>query len=144
LRKIGSVEEANPFLRREYIAEFNRRFAVAAAGKGSAFVRTRRKDLVWVFSIQHERRVNADNTLALENRALQIEKSRWRNTWRVPRFGCSSFWMEPWWFGMVRMRWHAGCRTVCPSPNRRRAARRSRWVTGGWRRSAISLRQPGI
>ena len=80
LRKIGSVEEANPFFRREYIAEFNRRFAVAAAGKGSAFVRTRRKDLVWVFSIQHERRVNADNTLALENRALQIEKSRWRNT----------------------------------------------------------------
>jgi len=80
LRKIGTVEEANGFLRLEYRAEFNRRFAVAAAGKGSAFVRTRRKDLAWVFSIQHERRVNADNTIALENRILQIEKSRWRNT----------------------------------------------------------------
>jgi transposase len=80
LRKIGTVEEANGFLRQEYRAEFNRRFAVAAAGKGSAFVRTRRKDLAWVFSIQHERRVNADNTIALENRILQIEKSRWRNT----------------------------------------------------------------
>src|SRR5438105_3419441 len=80
VRKIRTVEEANRFLRLEYIAEFNRRFGVAAAGKDSAFVRTRRKDLAWVFSIQHERRVNPDNTIALENRILQIEKSRWRNT----------------------------------------------------------------
>jgi transposase len=80
LRKMTTVEEANGFLRQEYQAEFNRRFAVAAAGKGSAFVRTRRKDLDWVFSIQHERTVNPDNTLALDNRILQIEKTRWRNT----------------------------------------------------------------
>jgi hypothetical protein len=80
LRKITTVEEVNRFLRQEYRAEFNRRFAVAATGKGSAFVRTRRKDLAWVFSIQHERRVNPDNTIALDNRILQIEKSRWRNT----------------------------------------------------------------
>ena len=33
-----------------------------------------------MFSIQHERRVNPDNTIALDNRILQIEKSRWRNT----------------------------------------------------------------
>lgn len=80
VRQITRVEEANQFLRQQYLAEYNRRFAVAAAGKGSAFVRTRRKDLDWVFSIQHERRVNPDNTIALDNRILQIEKSRWRNT----------------------------------------------------------------
>jgi transposase len=80
LRRITTVEEANRFLRQEYRSEFNRRFQVEATSKGSAFVRTRRKDLGWVFSIQHERRVNADNTIALENRTLQIEKSRWRNT----------------------------------------------------------------
>lgn len=80
IRQITSVEEANRFLREEYQAEFNRRFAVAPAGKGSAFVRTRRKDLEWVFSIQHERTVNGDNTIALDNRILQIEKTRWRNT----------------------------------------------------------------
>ena len=80
LRKMATVEEANRFLRQQYQAEFNRRFAVAAAGKGSAFVRTRRKDLDWVFSIQHERTVNQDNTIALDNRILQIEKTRWRNT----------------------------------------------------------------
>ena len=43
-------------------------------------MRTRRKDLDWVFSIQHERTVNPDNTIALDNRILQIEKTRWRNT----------------------------------------------------------------
>ncbi len=80
LRKMTTVDEANGFLRQEYQAEFNRRFAVAAAGKGSAFVRARRKDLDWVFSIQHERTVNQDNTIALDNRILQIEKTRWRNT----------------------------------------------------------------
>jgi len=80
LRGIGTMEQANRFLRDEYAAEFNRRFAVPAAGKGSAFVRTRRKNLDWVFSIQHERTVNLDNTIALDNRILQIEKTRWRNT----------------------------------------------------------------
>jgi transposase len=80
IRGIRTVEEANRFLREEYQAEFNRRFAVAPAGKGSAFVRTRRQDLEWVFSIQHERTVNGDNTIAVDNRVLQIEKTRWRNT----------------------------------------------------------------
>jgi transposase len=80
IRGIQSVEEANRFLREEYVGEFNRRFAVAAARTGSAFVRTRRRDLDWVFSIQHQRTVNQDNTIALDNRILQVEKSRWRNT----------------------------------------------------------------
>lgn len=80
LRNIQTVEAANRFLREEYRAEFNRRFAVPAAGKGSGFVRTRRKDLEWIFSIQHERTVNGDNTIVLDNRVLQIEKTRWRNT----------------------------------------------------------------
>lgn len=80
VRRIQAVEDANRFLRQQYVAEFNRRFAVPAAGQGTAFVRTRRKDLDWVFSIQHERSVNQDNTVALDNRILQIEKSRWRNT----------------------------------------------------------------
>ena len=43
-------------------------------------MRTRRKDLDWIFSIQHERTVNNDNTIALDNRVFQLEKTRWRNT----------------------------------------------------------------
>ncbi len=80
VRGIRAVEAANRFLREEYVRAFNQRFQVAAAQVGSAFVRTRRKDLDWVFSIQSERRVNQDNTVTLDNRVLQIEKSRWRNT----------------------------------------------------------------
>jgi len=80
LRGIKTVEKANEFLRQEYIAEFNRRFTVAAAQKGSAFVRLRRRDLDWIFSIQQERTVNQDNTVVLENRIFQLEKTRWRDT----------------------------------------------------------------
>jgi transposase len=80
LRGIRTVEKANEFLRQQYIAEFNRRFAVPAAQKGSAFVRLRRRDLDWIFSIQQERTVNQDNTVVLENRIFQLEKTRWRDT----------------------------------------------------------------
>jgi transposase len=80
IRQIQSVEQANRFLSEEYVAEFNRRFAVPAASKGSAFMRIRRKDLDYVFCIQLERTVNLDNTIALDNRILQINKTRWRNT----------------------------------------------------------------
>jgi len=80
LRAIGGVEVANEFLRQEYVKEFNRRFSVPAEEKGSAFVRCPRKDLQWVFSIQQERTVNKDNTVVVDNRVFQIEKTRWRNT----------------------------------------------------------------
>ena len=80
LRGIHDLERANEFLRCEYRAEFNRKFAVPAAQKGSAFVRSKRSDLDWIFSVQHERTVNQDNTISVENRVFQLEKTRWRNT----------------------------------------------------------------
>ena len=80
LRGITDPEQANEFLRTQYIAELNRKFAVAAAEKGSAFVRSRRQDMDWIFSVQHERTVNNDNTVALANRIFQLDQTRWRNT----------------------------------------------------------------
>ena len=80
LRGITDLAKANEFLRSHYIAAFNSKFAVAAAQKGSAFVRTRRKDLDWIFSVQHERSVNNDNTVAVANRVFQLNQTRWRNT----------------------------------------------------------------
>jgi transposase len=80
LHGITDLDKANEFLRTRYIAEFNDRFAVKAAEKGSAFVRTRRKDLDWIFSVQHERTVNNDNTVTLANRTLQLNRTRWRDT----------------------------------------------------------------
>jgi transposase len=77
---IRTVEEANRFLREQYLAEFNRRFAVAAQEPGTAFLPARGRDLNRVFSIQHERVVNRDNTVQLDQQVYQIEKSRWRGT----------------------------------------------------------------
>jgi len=80
LRSIRTVAEANRFLREEYIAEFNRRFQVPAAQKGSSFTPCRRRDLDLIFSLQFERTVNRDNTISFQNLNLQIEKVSWRGT----------------------------------------------------------------
>ena len=80
IRDIATVEAANEFLRREYIDEWNRKFTVEAAQKGTAFVPCRRHDLDLVFSIQHERVVANDNTVSYANRSLQIERTKWRTT----------------------------------------------------------------
>jgi len=75
-----TLEQANRFLRERYMAEFNGRFQVAAAERGSAFVAGRNRDLNRVFSLQFERTVNRDNTVSFENLKLQIEPVRWRGT----------------------------------------------------------------
>jgi transposase len=80
LRNIRTVEEANRFLREEYVTEFNGRFQVAAAQPGSAFVPCRRRDLDWIFSIQQARTVAGDNTVRLAGRCLQLEAVRWRGS----------------------------------------------------------------
>jgi transposase len=80
IRNITTVEAANEFLRREYIDEWNRKFTVEAAQKGTAFVPCHRHDLDLVFSIQHERVVANDNTVSYANRSLQIERTKWRGT----------------------------------------------------------------
>ena len=77
---IVSVADANRFLRDHYISEFNRKFTVPAAQKGTAFRRCSRTDLDWVFTIQTERVVANDNTVAIGERGWQLVKSRFRNT----------------------------------------------------------------
>jgi hypothetical protein len=80
LRGIRSLAAANRFLREHYMAEFNRRFQVPAAQRGSAFVRRSSKDLDLIFALQFERTVNRDNTVSVQNLRLQIEPVRWRAT----------------------------------------------------------------
>ena len=77
---ITTVEAANAFLRQGYIAEFNGRFSVAAREKGTAFRKTTRSDLNWVFTVQTERVVGKDNTVAIAGRSWQLGKSRFRAT----------------------------------------------------------------
>ncbi|MFI5106833.1 MAG: ISNCY family transposase, partial [Terriglobales bacterium] len=80
LAGITSLAEANRFLGERYIAEFNGQFAVPAPLRGTAFRRCGRKDLDLVFSMQTERVVAKDNTVAIGERDWQLEKSRFRNS----------------------------------------------------------------
>jgi len=78
LRGMATLEAANTFLREHYVAEFNRRFQVQSAERGSAFVTRTGRDLDLIFSLQFERTVNRDNTVNFQNLGLQIEPVRWR------------------------------------------------------------------
>lgn len=80
LAGIRNPDQANAFLNAHYIPEFNKKFAVAPAQPGTAFVSTSRTDLDRVFSIQHERTVDQDNTVRWANIPLQIQPQRWRST----------------------------------------------------------------
>lgn len=78
LANIGTLAEANAFLRERYIAEFNRKFTLPAKERGTAFRKTGRSDLDWIFSVQSERVVARDNTIAFRDQIWQLEKTRWR------------------------------------------------------------------
>jgi transposase len=80
LAGIDTLEQANEFLRERYIAEFNARFMVAAKQKGTAFQRSSGRDLNWVFTVQTERVVGQDNTVAIGARSWQLETSRFRHS----------------------------------------------------------------
>jgi transposase len=80
LAGITQPEPANRFLQERYIREFNERFAVKAAQPGTAFRRCSRRDLDWIFTVQTERVVAKDNTVAIAARSWQIDKTRFRNT----------------------------------------------------------------
>jgi transposase len=80
LAGIDTADRANVFLRESYVAKFNEKFAVAAKEKGTAFRKTARADLNWIFSVQSERVVAQDNTVTMGERVWQIGKTTFRNT----------------------------------------------------------------
>jgi len=80
LRGIRTLEEANRFLNGHYIAEFNQRFTVPAAQRGTAFISCRHWNLEMIFTQRYERTVDRDNTVSFRNLVLQIERAEWRPT----------------------------------------------------------------
>ncbi len=72
---IETIEAANRFLAEGYLPEHNRRFAVAAAEAGSAFVPWTRDDLGEILCHQEDRIVGNDNTVVFGKLRLQIEPS---------------------------------------------------------------------
>jgi hypothetical protein len=67
LASVTVLAEANRFRRERYIGQFNQQFTVAAAEQGTAFRKCGRRDLNWVFSIQTERVVSKNNTVAIRD-----------------------------------------------------------------------------
>ncbi len=80
LRGIRTLEEANKFLNEHYIADFNRRFMVPAAQRGTAFISCRNRNLEMIFTERFERTIDQDNTVHFHNLVMQIERAEWRPT----------------------------------------------------------------
>src|SRR5450631_1618471 len=80
LRQIRSLEGANTFLSEHYIAEFNSRFTVPAAQRGTAFLSCRHRNLEMIFTQRYERTVDRDNTVSFHNLVMQLEPAEWRHT----------------------------------------------------------------
>lgn len=78
-RGIKTINEANKYLKIDYLKEHNRRFIRKPEKKGSAFIPVPKTvDLDKVFCFKHERTVNNDNTISFNNRILQIGPSELR------------------------------------------------------------------
>ena len=80
LRTIRTLEGANKFLNDHYIAEFNRRFTVPAAERGTAFLPCRHRNLEMVLRNATSCTVDRDNTVRFNNLVMQLERAHWRHT----------------------------------------------------------------
>jgi hypothetical protein len=69
LAGITAPEAANAFLKEHSMGECNGKFTVPAKERGTAFRKTARRDLDWVFMVQAERVVGKDITVAIGDRS---------------------------------------------------------------------------
>lgn len=72
---ITTYEEANVYLREQFVPDFNSRFTVVPAQPASAFVSVVGVDLELLLSIQHSRTVQNDSTVLFRSRALQLPRT---------------------------------------------------------------------
>ena len=79
LYNITTIEEANRYLRDEYIARHNDEFSVVAASPETAYVPWIGKSLNDVLCIQESRTVQRDNTVHYDGLILQIPKNEFRH-----------------------------------------------------------------
>jgi transposase len=76
---VKSYEQANEYLERVFIRDFNKRFTVKPAQPESAFVSLAGIDLELVLSEHHERVVAQDSTVSLDAVRLQLPPTRDRS-----------------------------------------------------------------
>ncbi len=125
LAGITTLQDANEFLRQQYIAVFNQKFTVAAAEKGTAFRRTTRR--TWTGSSPCKPSAWWPRTTRSQ---LQIGTGSWRRAgfavrWPAARSPSRIIWMGPCRSGTDRM-WSAATRPPerfdQPPPTRKRRA----------------------
>lgn len=76
---IRTLEEANKYIREEYIPRHNEQFSVRAANNKKAFIKWKGKKLLKdILCIQEERIVQKDNTIRYNRLILQIPKNEYR------------------------------------------------------------------
>jgi len=85
------------------IAEFNRKFTVPAAQKGSALVRLRRKDLDWIFRVLHERTVNRTTSFPWTIECFNWKKPADGTLWPDKLWSCTNTWTDECRFAMDHM-----------------------------------------
>jgi len=78
LARIRSVAAANRYLKERFVPDYNARFGVPAAERGSAFVPYVGRPIEDVLCIQEDRVVGADNCVTWNRRHLQIPPQRHR------------------------------------------------------------------
>jgi transposase len=78
LAGITTLEAANRWLSETYVAEHNKRFAIAAEQEGSAFVTDAMGAWREILCVQEDRTVGNDNTVKWQRLSLQLPPSRLR------------------------------------------------------------------
>ncbi len=73
---IRSYQDANTYLEKIFVPDFNRRFTVAPAQPERAFTLIAGVDLELLLTAQHERIVRNDNTVVFEKLQLQLPTTR--------------------------------------------------------------------
>jgi len=88
----------------------------SGAGKGTALRRTGRSDLNWIFTVQTERAVDQDYTVAIRDRLWQIDKTRFRYTLAALRSRSTNTWMKRCRYGLSNssLLWNVARRIVRP------------------------------
>lgn len=79
LAGITDREDANRFLKRDYLKRFNRRFMVKPAQEGDAFVPLLGVDIDNILCRQVERAVGKDNCVSYQGRTLQLPSDKVRH-----------------------------------------------------------------
>jgi len=79
LKNISTITEANIFLEKHFIPEYNRKFAVVPAQKTDLhrkLTKETKRRLPHIFSLHHERKVQNDFTILFKKRFFQLEETQ--------------------------------------------------------------------